>query len=412
MTQKIAQSVDVGLHRVLRLAVTDPLPRLVEALNAFQPDVLNAYPSIAVLLADEQLAGRLRIAPSVISTSSELRTRGDERAHRARIGVRAVRPYGTTEGLWGVECDQHDGIHLFEDWCIVENVDEHGRAVPDGEHGERLLVTNLVNRTLPMIRFQISDVVALDRRPCACGRTLPRLRAAHGRLEDVLRLPGSRGEAVPVHPAQFSTMTGDPAVREFQVQQRGPRILLRLALHDGAPADTPERIARTVTERLRALGVDHPAVTAEVTDSIARSPAGKLRLVVPDPTADAPSTAQPPLRLSASSAAATSEQLRAGELRAPLLVLLGGPAALVDQQLPEVGVVDRPEDVGRAFHVEARAERRLVVQALDDQALVGVELALDAAPERADVGVDRSGAADDLEHARRSGASPRVSCGR
>ena len=291
MTQKIAQSVDVGLHRVLRLAVTDPLPRLVEALNAFRPDVLNAYPSIAVLLADEQLAGRLRIAPSVISTSSELRTREmSERIERA-FGVRPFDLYGTTEGLWGVECDQHDGIHLFEDWCIVENVDEHGRAVPDGEHGERLLVTNLVNRTLPMIRFQISDVVALDRRPCACGRTLPRLRAAHGRLEDVLRLPGSRGEAVPVHPAQFSTMTGDPAVREFQVQQRGSRILLRLALHDGAPADTPERIARTVTERLRALGVDHPAVTAEVTDSIARSPAGKLRLVVPDPTADAPSTA-------------------------------------------------------------------------------------------------------------------------
>ena len=138
-----------------------------------------------------------------------------------------------------------------------------------------------------MIRFQISDVVALDRRPCACGRTLPRLRAVHGRLEDVLRLPGARGEAVPVHPTQFSTMAGDPAVREFQVRQRGSRILLRLALHDGAPADAPERIARTVTERLRALGVDRPAVTAEVTDSIERTPAGKLRLVVPDPTADA-----------------------------------------------------------------------------------------------------------------------------
>ena len=192
MTQKIAQSVDVGLHRVLRLAVTDPLPRLVDALNAFKPDVFNAYPSIAVLLADEQLAGRLRIAPSVISTSSELRTREmSERIERA-FGVRPFDLNGTTEGLWGVECDQHDGIHLFEDWCIVENVDEHGQPVPDGEHGDRLLVTNLVNRTLPMIRFEISDVVALDRRPCGCGRTLPRLRAAHGRLEDVLRLRRTR----------------------------------------------------------------------------------------------------------------------------------------------------------------------------------------------------------------------------
>jgi phenylacetate-CoA ligase len=88
MTQRIAQSVDIGLHRVLRLSVTDPLVRLVDALNAFQPDALNAYPSIARLLADEQLSGRLRIAPRVASTSSELcAAETTERIERA-FGVR------------------------------------------------------------------------------------------------------------------------------------------------------------------------------------------------------------------------------------------------------------------------------------------------------------------------------------
>ena len=287
MTQRIAQSADVGLHRVLRLAVTDPLPRLVEALNAFRPDALNAYPSVAALLADEQLAGRLRIAPELVSTSSELCTREmGERIERA-FGIRPFDLYGTTEGLWGVECDRHDGIHLFEDWCIVENVDGDGRPVPDGEQGQRLLVTNLFNRTLPMIRFEISDVVAIDRRPCACGRTLPRLRGVQGRLDEVLRLPGASGATVPVHPTQFSIVAGDPAVREFQVRQRGSRLLLRLVLHDGA-ADAPDRIARAVTERLSALGVEHPAVDTAVTESIERTPAGKLRLVVPDGAVEAP----------------------------------------------------------------------------------------------------------------------------
>ena len=230
MTQKIAQSADVGLHRLLRLAVTEPLPHLVEALNAYRPDALTAYPSIAALLADEQLAGRLRIAPSVISTSSELRTpEMTERIERA-FGVRPFDLYGTTEGLWGVDCEHHDGIHLFTDWCIVENVDANGLPVPDGDPGERLLVTNLFNRTLPMIRFEISDLMTLDRRPCRCGRTLPRVRAVHGRLDDVVRLPGAPGMTVPVHPTQFSLVAGDPAVREFQVEQHGARIVLRLAL--------------------------------------------------------------------------------------------------------------------------------------------------------------------------------------
>ena len=282
MTQKVAQSADVGIHRVRKLAVTDPLPRLVEALNAFRPDVLNAYPSIAALLADEQLAGRLRIAPRVVSTSSELRTAEmAERIERA-FGVRAFDLYGTTEGLWGVDCDHHDGIHLFEDWCIVENVDGDGRPVRDGEEGERLLVTNLFNRTLPMVRFEISDVVTLDRRPCACGRTLPRLRGVQGRLDDVLRLPGSSGTTVAVHPMQFSLVARDPAVREFQVRQRGSRILLRLALRDDAAADAPDRIVRSVSESLSALGVQRPAVAAEVAESIERTPGGKLRIVVPD----------------------------------------------------------------------------------------------------------------------------------
>jgi phenylacetate-CoA ligase len=280
MTQKIARSADVGLHRVLRLSVAEPLPRLVEALNAFRPDVLNAYPSIAALLADEQLAGRLRIAPKVLSTSSELRTtETTERIERA-FGVRPFDLYGTSEGLWGVDCEHHDGIHLFEDWCIVEVVDGEGRPVPDGEPGERLLVTNLFNRTLPMIRFEISDVVALDREPCACGRTLPRVRALEGRLDDVLRLRGRGGEAVAVHPTQFSVVTADPAVREFQVVQRGDRVVLRLAVHDDAAPDVPDRVIRAVTERLGALGVERPDVAAEVAESIERTPAGKLKIVV------------------------------------------------------------------------------------------------------------------------------------
>ena len=285
MTQKIALSADIGVHRVLRLSVTEPLPRLVEALNAFRPDALNAYASIAALLADEQLAGRLRIAPKTVSTSSELRT--DEMSARIEraFGVRPFDLYGTSEGLWGVECEQHDGVHVFEDWCIVENVDGDGRPVPDGERGERLLVTNLFNRTLPLIRFEISDVVALDRRPCGCGRTLPRLRGMQGRLDDVLRLPGASGATVPVHPTSFSVVAADPAVREFQVRQRGAGVLLRLALHHGAPADAPERIARAVAERLRALGVDRPAVASEAVEAIERTPAGKLRLVVPDAAA-------------------------------------------------------------------------------------------------------------------------------
>jgi phenylacetate-CoA ligase len=288
MTRRVAESADIGLHRVLRLAATDPLPRLVEALNAFDPEALNAYPSIVGLLADEQLSGRLRISPRIVSTSSELCTAETAGRIERAFGVAPFNLYGTTEGLWGVDCDRHDGIHLFEDWCVVENVDRSGRPVAEGEPGERLLVTNLFNRTLPLIRFEVSDLVAIDSTRCACGRTLPRLRELRGRLDDVIELAGARGEPVAVHPAQFSLITADPAVREFQVVQRGARIVLRLGLRDDAAPGCADRVARAVAERLATLGVDRPAVETETVVAIERSAAGKLKLVVAEQQAGDP----------------------------------------------------------------------------------------------------------------------------
>ena len=113
-------------------------------------------------------------------------------------------------------------MHLFDDMCIVENVDDDCRPVPPGEIGSRLLVTNLFNCAEPLIRFEVTDLVTTEPEPCPCGRTLMRLRSLQGRAEDVLCLDG-----VAVHPLQFGVVTADPDVREFQVVQEGAALRLR-----------------------------------------------------------------------------------------------------------------------------------------------------------------------------------------
>jgi phenylacetate-coenzyme A ligase PaaK-like adenylate-forming protein len=65
-----------------------------------------------------------------MSTSSELRTPAMTERLAAAFGVRPFNVYATTEGLFGAECGRHDGIHLFDDANVVENVDDEGRAVP------------------------------------------------------------------------------------------------------------------------------------------------------------------------------------------------------------------------------------------------------------------------------------------
>jgi phenylacetate-CoA ligase len=274
MTRRGAQTMDIGVHRLCALSVTQPLPELVERLNAFGPQALYGYPSIVALLAAEQLAGRLRIEPDSVFTSSEpLSSTVRERIERA-FGVRPYDFYATTEGLYGHEC-REGCMHLFDDMCIAENVDTDYRPVPPGEVGSRLLVTNLFNLTQPLIRFEVTDLVAVEPEPCPCGRSLMRLRSLEGRAEDVLRMGG-----VDVHPLQFALVTADPDVREFQVvQQADGALRIRVALRDGA-AEAPARLRARVGARLEELGVPRPSVEVETVEALERSPAGKLQVVV------------------------------------------------------------------------------------------------------------------------------------
>jgi phenylacetate-CoA ligase len=197
------------------------------------------------------------------------------------FGVRPFDLYGTTEGLWGADCDQRTGIHLFEDMTIIENVDVDGRPVPDGEPGARLLVTSLENRTQPLIRLEVTDAVTLDPDPCPCGRTLRRVRSIHGRSDDVLELPGTRAATVAVHPLQFAVVARDREVVEFQVVQAGPRLRLLVVARGEAPA-LKTRLRTAVEQRLRDVGVAEPVVEVERLPALPRHSGGKLQIVVAD----------------------------------------------------------------------------------------------------------------------------------
>ena len=281
MSRRGARTLDVGLHRILSLPVTRPVGELVAALNAFDPDVLNVYPSMGVLLAEEQLAGRLRLSLRTMSTSSELRTPEAAARIEEAFGVRPFDLYATTDGLWGGECERHEGPHLFEDDVIVENVDEDGRAVPDGAPGARLLVTNLANRVQPLIRLEVSDAMTLSASACGCGRTLRRVARVDGRVEDVIWLPGAGGRPVAVVPMQFSVVARDRDVVEFQVVQDRTRLVVLVVGRRAAPG-LEERVRAGVDERLRALGVASIEIDVRRRSALERSAGGKLALVIAD----------------------------------------------------------------------------------------------------------------------------------
>jgi len=121
----------------------------------------------------------------------------------AESGIKAYDIYGLSEIIGpgvGVECVQQRGLHLFEDHFYPEIIDpETGAVLPDGREGE-LVLTTLSKQAMPMIRYRTRDVTALVSEPCACGRTLRRIRRIGRRSDDMFIIRG-----VNVFPSQVET---------------------------------------------------------------------------------------------------------------------------------------------------------------------------------------------------------------
>jgi phenylacetate-CoA ligase len=284
MTYRMAASIDLGLYRVLRLEATAPPAAMVEALNRHQPEFLYAYGSVLGLLAAEQFEGRLRIRPAIIASSGETHTDELRDAVRAAWGTSSFELYAMTEaGIIGSHCDRHTGIHLFEDQAIVEVVDEGGRPVPAGQTGHKLLVTNLVTRTQPLIRYEVSDMVAMAPGPCPCGRPFRLLQAVEGRNDDILHLEAAAGGTVAVHPLALRTaLAGIAGLAQYKVVQDTGGLRVRVALRQGAdPAEAVHQVASRLAGGLAAQGAARPAVQVELRDSLQdeRDTAGKFKLV-------------------------------------------------------------------------------------------------------------------------------------
>jgi putative adenylate-forming enzyme len=262
----------------LRLAASDPVDTLARRLNAWQPEMLVCYASMARILADEQLAGRLRIAPRLIFTSSEVLT--DETRARAEKawGKQLFNEYATTEtGGLAAECEQHRGLHLFEDLVITEVVDEDNRPVPHGVYGEKLLITVLFNHTQPLIRYELSDSARLATASCLCGRPYALVDGIQGRMEEVLRFSGVAGGEVAVHPILFHRILDAVPASGWQVVQEADGLSILLSGVRGEFAD--ETLADALRRALASHGAVVPPIRVRRVAAIPQTAAGKAPLI-------------------------------------------------------------------------------------------------------------------------------------
>ena len=198
--------------RLIPAPATLPLREIVGRLNAVQPPCLLGYASKLAELAQEQLAGRLRITPRSVTSMAEVVTAADRALIEQAFQVPVTDMFVSTEGLVGHSEPGGSVLSFASDTCLAELVDDDNNPVPDGEPSAKVLVTNLHNFTQPLLRYELTDRMTGHASTGAAGW----LRASlDGRADEVFLYGG-----VAVHPHVIrSVLVGAAGVSEYQVRQ-------------------------------------------------------------------------------------------------------------------------------------------------------------------------------------------------
>ena len=152
---------------------TMPMKEVVKTLNTMKPEALYSYPSMMELLADEAVMGNLDIDIKEVVCASEKLTDKTRKYIEDVFRCRAKSIYGCTEGgNLGFECSCNH-LHLNNPYAIIEPVDENNNPVEPGQHAHKILLTNLANDVVPIIRYELMDHIILHTEGCDCNNSSP-----------------------------------------------------------------------------------------------------------------------------------------------------------------------------------------------------------------------------------------------
>jgi phenylacetate-CoA ligase len=177
----------------------------------------------------------------------------------------AFSTYATSETVSSFcECTARNGGHLIPELAVVEIVDDSGRPLPPGAHGE-VVITPLNVEAMPLLRFKTGDISFLMTEPCPCGRVTPRLGPILGRKSQMIKLKGTT-----LYPQSIlSTLSGMAGVTEYYVVATSEDHLAdQLTVH--AAVSGGDCSAQAISERLQAQLRVRTNVIIEPEEAVAR----------------------------------------------------------------------------------------------------------------------------------------------
>lgn len=209
--------------------------RQLKFFTDFGTTVVHAIPSYAArlfeVMQERGIDPRKDTKLRTLVIGAEPHSEDTRRRIEEMLGVKAYNSFGMSEMCGpGVafECPEQNGMHIWEDYYIVEIVDPDTlEPVPDGEVGE-LVLTTLKREAMPLLRYRTRDLTRILPGECPCGRHHKRLDRMKGRSDDMIILKG-----VNIFPIQIETIL-------MQFKELASDYLITLETKDNNDAMTVE----------------------------------------------------------------------------------------------------------------------------------------------------------------------------
>ena len=182
--------------------------RQIKFMTDFGTTAVHAIPSYAAriyeVMEEMGIDPRRDTKLKTLIIGAEPHSEEQRRRIEEMLGVKAYNSFGMSEMCGpGVafECTEQNGLHIWEDYYIVEIVDpETLEPVAEGEVGE-LVLTTINREAMPLLRYRTRDLTRVLPGECPCGRHHKRLDRMKGRSDDMIILKG-----VNIFPIQIETI--------------------------------------------------------------------------------------------------------------------------------------------------------------------------------------------------------------
>jgi len=243
-----------------------------DVMDRYQPETIVSYVAPIVRMAEWLIANGRRIhRPQRILGAAEALHESQRKLIEQAFGCSAYNTYGCREFmLLAAECEHRQGLHINADHLRVEL----GGAVAGDEGPREIIVTDLHNYGMPLLRYVNGDLATASHQRCSCGRPLPLLASVDGRKLDALRTPDGRfvpGEYI-VYSFLYAT-----GIRRYQVVQKQ---LDRFDIVLVRDHDYDESVLDYLRGELKKVVGDQVSLNFVFADEIPLTATGKQRVTV------------------------------------------------------------------------------------------------------------------------------------